>query len=45
VAQRVRAACALLEVGGFLPSETRSTGALREAEETDGAGGDARETS
>ena len=44
VAQRVRAACALLEVGGFLPSETRSTGALREAEEPDG-GADAGETS
>jgi hypothetical protein len=35
VAQRVRAACAVLEVGGFLPSETRSSGAFREGEATD----------
>jgi hypothetical protein len=34
VPQRVRAACALLEVGGFL----KSTGAFREAEGTDSAG-------
>jgi hypothetical protein len=38
VAQRVRAACAVLEVGGFLPSETRSSGAFREPEGTDAAG-------
>ena len=38
VAQRVRAACAVLEVGGFLPSETKSSGAFREPEGTDGAG-------
>src|SRR5262249_39374786 len=38
VPQRVRAACAILEVGGFLSSETRSTGAFREPEGTDGAG-------
>jgi hypothetical protein len=44
VAQRVRAACAVLEVGGFLPSETKSSGAFREPEGTD-AGADARETS
>jgi hypothetical protein len=44
VAQRVRAACAVLEVGGFLPSETRSSGAFREPEGTD-AGADAGETS
>jgi hypothetical protein len=44
VAQRVRAACAVLEVGGFLPSETKPSGALREAEGTD-AGPDAGETS
>jgi hypothetical protein len=35
VPQRVRAACAVLEVGGFLSSETRSTGAFREPEGTD----------
>ena len=34
VPQRVRAACAVLEVGGFL----KSTGAFRESEGTDGAG-------
>jgi hypothetical protein len=45
VPQRVRAACAVLEVGGFLPSETRSIAALREAEETDGGGADAGKTS
>ena len=44
VAQRVRAACAVLEVGGFLPSESRSTGAFREPEGTDAAA-DAGETS
>jgi hypothetical protein len=44
VAQRVRAACAVLEVGGFLPSETKSSGAFRESERTD-AGADAGETS
>ena len=38
VAQRVRAACALLEVGGFLPSETKSTGAFREPEGTHDTG-------
>jgi hypothetical protein len=38
VPQRVRAACAVLEVGGFLSPETRSTGAFREPERTDGAG-------
>ena len=38
VAQRVRAACAVLEVGGFLPSEARSSGAFREPERTDAAG-------
>lgn len=43
VAQRVRAACAVLEVGGFLPSETRSGGAFH-PEGTDG-GADAGETS
>ena len=37
VAQRVRAACAVLEVGGFLPSETKSSGAFREADATDAA--------
>ena len=37
VAQRVRAACAVLEVGGFLPSEAKSSGAFREPEGTDGA--------
>ena len=37
VAQRVRAACAVLEVGGFLPSETKSSGAFREPEGTDSA--------
>ena len=37
VAQRVRAACAVLEVGGFLPSEARSSGAFREPEGTDSA--------
>ena len=36
VAQRVRAACAVLEVGGFLSYETRPTGSLREPEGTDG---------
>jgi hypothetical protein len=35
VPQRVRAACAVLEFGGFLSSETRSTGAFREPEGTD----------
>src|SRR5262249_29774873 len=44
VARPVRAACAVLEVGGFLPSETRSSGAFREAEATD-AGAEAGETS
>ena len=44
VAQRVRAACAVLEVGGFLPAETRSSGAFRQPEGTD-AGADAGETS
>ena len=44
VAQRVRAACAVLEVGGFLPSETKTSGAFREPEGTD-AGADAGETS
>ena len=44
VAQRVRAACAVLEVGGFLPSEAKSSGAFREPEGTDG-GADAGETS
>ena len=44
VAQRVRAACAVLEVAGFLPSETRSSGAFQEPERTDG-GADAGETS
>jgi hypothetical protein len=44
VAQRVRAACAVLEVGGFLPSETKSSGAFREPEGSD-AGADAGETS
>ena len=34
VPQRVRAACAVLEVGGFL----KATGAFRESEGTDGAG-------
>jgi len=43
VAQRVRAACELLEVGGFL-SETKSSGAFREAEGTS-TGADAGETS
>ena len=43
VAQRVRAACAVLEVGGFLPSETRSGGSF-EPEGTDGSA-DAGETS
>jgi hypothetical protein len=38
VPQRVRAACKVLEVGGFLWSETRSTGAFREPEGTEGAG-------
>jgi hypothetical protein len=38
VPQRVRAACAVLEVGGFLSSETRSTGAFREPAGTDGTG-------
>ena len=38
VAQRVRAACAVLEVGGFLPSETKSTGAFREPEGTHDTG-------
>ena len=38
VAQRVRAACAVLEVGGFMPSETKSSGAFREPEGTDAAG-------
>jgi hypothetical protein len=38
VAQRARAACAVLEVGGFLSYETRPTGALREPEGTDGGG-------
>jgi hypothetical protein len=42
VAQRVRAACAVLEVGGFLPSETKSSGAFQ-PEGTDG-GADAGET-
>jgi hypothetical protein len=37
VAQRVRAACAVLEVGGFLPSETKSSGPFRE-QGTDAAG-------
>ena len=37
VAQRVRAACAVLEAGGFLPSEARSSGAFRELEGTDSA--------
>jgi hypothetical protein len=44
VAQRVRAACAVLEVAGFLPSETRSSGAFQEPERTD-AGAEAGETS
>jgi len=35
MAQRVRAACAVLEVAGFLPSETRSCGAFQEPERTD----------
>ena len=39
VAQRVRAACAVLEVGGFLSSEIRPTGGLPEPEGTDGTGG------
>jgi hypothetical protein len=43
VAQRVRSAVAVLEVGGFL-SETRSSGAFREPEGTD-AGAEAGETS
>ena len=34
VPQRVRAACAVLEVGGFL----KATGPFRESEGTDGAG-------
>jgi hypothetical protein len=38
VAQRVRAACAVLEVGGFLSYETRPTGSLREPKGTDGTG-------
>ena len=38
VPQRVRAACAVLEVGGFLPSDTRSTGAFPQPEGTNGAG-------
>jgi hypothetical protein len=38
VAQRVRAACAVLEVGGFLPSETKSSGAFREPEGSNAAG-------
>jgi hypothetical protein len=42
VAQRVRAACAVLEVGGFLPSETKPSGAFQEPEGTDA---DAGETS
>jgi len=37
VAQRVRAACAVLEVGGFLPSETKSSGAFRQVEGTGSA--------
>jgi hypothetical protein len=48
VPQRVRASCALLEVGGHLggslSSETRSNAAFREPEGTD-AGAGARETS
>ena len=44
VAQRVRAACAVLEVAGFLPSEAKSSGAFQEPERTD-AGADAGETS
>jgi hypothetical protein len=38
VARRVRAASAVLEFGGFLPSETKSSGASREPEGTDAAG-------
>jgi hypothetical protein len=45
VAQRVRAACAVLEVGGFLSYETRPTGALREPDGTDGGVADEGETS
>jgi hypothetical protein len=46
VPQRVRASCALLEVGGHLggPSETRSNAAFRGQEGVDG-GADAGETS
>jgi hypothetical protein len=36
-AQRVRAACAILEAGGFLSYETKSVGVFREAEDSDGA--------
>ena len=42
VPQRVRASCAVLEVGGFLPSETKSSGAFRERADV---GADAGETS
>jgi hypothetical protein len=46
VPQRVRASCALLEVGGHLggPSETRSNAAFRGQDVADG-GADAGETS
>lgn len=42
--QRVRAACVLLQAAGFLPSETRVSGALQEPEGADG-GADAPEAS
>ena len=39
VAQRVRAATTLLEVGEFLASETKPTGLFRDAEDADGTDG------
>jgi hypothetical protein len=39
VAQRVRAATTLLEVGEFLSTEAKTTGLFRDAEEADCAGG------
>lgn len=39
--QRVRAACTLLQVGGFVPADNRSSGVFAEPEGADGGGDDA----